>query len=116
MIEGGEDWTRSIEENLERADVVLLLVSPDFISSDYCYEKEMQRALQRHEAGETRVIPVILRDVNWGHAPFARLQALPKDGLAVAKWPDRDSAWRNVSEGIERVVEELQRKRLELSS
>jgi len=70
----------------------------------------MQRALEREKNGEARVIPVIVRDVNWSKAPFAHLQALPKDGLAVTKWPDKDSAWRNVSEGIERVVEEMRKK------
>jgi len=70
----------------------------------------MKRALERHEHGEARVIPVIVRDVNWTRAPFAHLQALPKDGLAVTKWPDKDSAWRNVSEGIERVAEEMRKK------
>jgi internalin A len=110
-IEAGDDWKTRIDENLERADILLLLVSADFIASDYCYEKEMKRALERHDAGEARVILVIVRDVNWKRAPFARLQALPKDGKAVTKWPSKDTAWRNVSEGIERVVEELRKKR-----
>ncbi|MGH7454472.1 MAG: TIR domain-containing protein, partial [bacterium] len=110
-IEAGDDWKMRIDENLERADIILLLVSADFIASDYCYEKEMKRALERHDAGEARVIPVIVRDVNWKRAPFAKLQALPKDGKAVMKWPSKDTAWRNVSEGIERVVEELRKKK-----
>ena len=108
-IEAGNDWKTRIDENLERADIVLLLVSADFIASDYCYEKEMKRALERHDAGEARVIPVIVRDVNC--APFAKLQALPKEGKAVMKWPSKDTAWRNVSESIERVVEELRKKK-----
>jgi len=70
----------------------------------------MQRALERHKQGVARVIPVIVRDVKWSKAPFARLQALPKDGRAVTLWENKDSAWRNVSEGIERVVEELRKK------
>jgi TIR domain. len=107
MIEAGDEWKQKIDENLERADIVLLLVSADFIASDYCYEIEMKRALECHEKGEARVVPVIVRDVNWTHAPFGKLQALPKDGLAVTKWPDKDSAWRNVSGGIERVIEEM---------
>jgi internalin A len=106
-IEASGDWAQEIDENLERADIILLLVSADFIASDYCYEKEMTRALERGREGKARVVPVIVRDVNWRKAPFAKLQALPKGGLAVTKWGDRDSAWRNVSEGIERVVEEI---------
>jgi internalin A len=103
-INAGDDWKQKIDDNLERADIVLLLVSADFIASDYCYEKEMKRALERHNNGEAVVIPVIVRDVNWMTAPFARLQGLPQDGLAVTLWPDQDSAWRNVSDGIEKVA------------
>jgi internalin A len=51
-----------------------------------------------------------LRDCNWRIASFAKLQALPKDGKAVKKWPDKDSAWRNVAEGIEKVIEEIRKK------
>ena len=111
MIEAGEDWKHSIDINLERADIVLLLISSDFIASDYCYEIEMKLALERHEKKEARVIPVIIRDCNWKIAEFSKLQALPKDGKAVTKWDDKDSAWRNISEGIERVVEEMRKKR-----
>ncbi|MGI9179538.1 MAG: COR domain-containing protein [Longimicrobiaceae bacterium] len=108
-IPAGGEWGQQIDVNLERADIILLLVSADFIASDYCYDREMTRALERHENGEAVVIPVIVRDVNWKNAPFAKLQALPKDGLAVELWPNRDTAWRNVSEGIEKVAEELRR-------
>jgi internalin A len=106
-IDAGDEWKRKIDENLERADIILLLVSADFIASDYCYEIEMRRALQRSERNQARVIPVIVRDVNWRNAPFAELQVLPKDGLAVSKWRDRDSAWRNVTEEIEKIVKEM---------
>lgn len=107
-VGAGDDWAKEIDKNLERADIVLLLVSADFIASDYCYEREMNRAMERHDKKEARVIPVIVRDVNWSKAPFAKLQSLPRDGLAVTKWPDRDSAWRTVSEGIEALVNEMQ--------
>ena len=106
-IEPGDSWRARIDEQLERAQIVLLLVSADFLASDYCYDREMARALERHAAGEARVIPVVVRDVNWKRAPFAALQALPQDGKAVSDSPSRDAAWRNVSEGIERVAEEM---------
>jgi internalin A len=109
-IEAGEEWKQRIDDNLERADIILLLVSADFLASDYCYEKELQRAVERYEKGEVRVIPVIVRDVDWRRAPFAQLQALPQDGRAVTLWENRDSAWRHVSEGIERVVEEMRKR------
>jgi internalin A len=108
-IEAGDEWKQKIDENLERADIILLLVSSDFIASDYCYGKEMARALERHERNEARVIPVIVRDVNWRNAAFAKLQSLPSDGIAVTKWPDKDSAWRNVSEGIEKVASQMRK-------
>ena len=108
-IDGGEEWRRNRSENLQRADIILLLISADFIASDYCYEIEMQEAIQRHERGEVCVIPVVLREVNWKSAPFSKLQALPKDAKAVTAWRSRDSAWRNVSEGIEKIVKRLKK-------
>jgi hypothetical protein len=113
-ITAGDEWKKDIDENLERADIILLLVSADFIASDYCYDIEMERALERHDVGEAVVIPVIIRDVNWKGAPFSRLGVLPEDGKAVATWgPDknaRDTAWRNVSEGIERAIDQLAKR------
>lgn len=103
-IEAGDDWRQRIDDNLESADIILLLVSADFIASDYCYQKEMARALERQRRGEAEVIPVILRDVDLEGAPFAGLQYLPKDGRAVTLWEDKDTAWRNVAEGIKRVA------------
>src|SRR3569833_1507881 len=76
-IDAGSEWRHAIDEHLERAGVILLLASADFLASDYCYELEMGRALERREAGEAVVIPVILRPCDWTHAPFAELQALP---------------------------------------
>jgi internalin A len=110
QIEAGEEWKHKISDNLERADIILLLVSADFIASDYCYEIEGKRALERHDNKETRVIPVIVRDVNWSGAPFAKLHALPKAGKAVTRWANKDSAWRNVSEGIQKVVAQIKRR------
>jgi internalin A len=109
LLTGGQEWKGQIDDNLQRANIILLLVSADFIASDYCYDIEMTRALARHQAGEARVIPIIVRDVNWQSTPFGTLQALPKDGKAVTLWPDRDNAWRQVADGIEEVSKE-QRK------
>ncbi|MGH9852411.1 MAG: toll/interleukin-1 receptor domain-containing protein, partial [Blastocatellia bacterium] len=109
-IEAGDKWKEEIDENLESADIILLLVSSNFINSDYCYEKEMRYALERHAKKDARVIPIIVREVNWESAPFANPQVLPKDGLAVMSWPDRDAAWRNVSEKIELVAQEMRKE------
>ena len=110
LLKPGEEWRKGIDENLERADIILLLVSADFLASDFCWQDEMERALERHQTGEARVIPVIIRNADWTQAKFAKLQALPKEGKAVTLWPDRDSAWTNVAEGIRRVAEEIRSK------
>jgi hypothetical protein len=107
-ISGGTVWKQQIDSHLDTARIILLLVSPDFITSDYCYDIEMKRALERHKVGEARVIPVILRPTdNWHSAPFGRLQALPRDAKPINKWSNRDEAFADVARGIRKVVEEL---------
>jgi TIR domain len=106
-IGAGQEWAGAIDEHLNSAAVILLLVSPDFLASDYCYDLEMKRALQRHNTREARVIPIILREVDWAAAPFAGLQALPKDGKPVTSWSRRDKAFADVARGIRKVAEEL---------
>src|SRR5689334_14575040 len=64
VIEAGVVWETEIQERLEAAEIVLLLVSSDFLASPYCYGREMQRALERHDQGLARVIPIILRPVD----------------------------------------------------
>jgi hypothetical protein len=106
-IGAGDEWRDAIDEHLEAADIILLLVSADFIASDYCWDKEMGRALERHDAGEALVVPIIVRPVNWGGARFGLLQALPKNGKAVTLWSNRDQAWVNVAEGISKKIEAM---------
>src|SRR5436305_3219383 len=79
----GTNWAKAMDERLEQASIILLLVSPDFFSSDYCYQKEMKRALERHETGQARVVPILVRPVSWNVAPFAHLQALPMNARAI---------------------------------
>lgn len=81
-ISAGSNWEKVISKQLNSAQIILLLVSPDFMASDYCYGIEMQRALQRNEQGEAQVIPVILRQVYW-QGLLGELQALPKDGVPI---------------------------------
>lgn len=106
-IAAGNDLVGEISDHLEEADIVLLLVSPDFLNSDYCYDIEMQRALEKHRQGEARVIPIILRHCDWHPAPFGKLLALPTDGKPVVKFPDRDEAFFYVVQGIRKAAEEL---------
>ncbi len=103
----GTDWSQALDEHLERASVILLLISADFLASDYCYGIEMQRALERHQANEARVIPILLRPVDWNNAPFAYLQALPTDAKPITTWRNRDAAFTDVAAGIRRVIEDL---------
>jgi hypothetical protein len=107
-ISAGTEWEREISKHLNEADIILLLVSPDFMASDYCYGIEMKRALERHERGEARVIPIILRPVYW-QGVLGKLQALPTDAKPVisASWHNIDEALLDVAEGIRKVVEQV---------
>lgn len=106
-IEAGEEWGRTIDQHLLTSDLILLLISASFISSDYCFAHELRMAINRHEANEARVVPVILRPCDWKSAPFGKLQALPRDGSAVTIWANRDEAWVDIATGIRRIVESL---------
>jgi hypothetical protein len=101
----GSEWEREIRDELERADIILLLISSDFIASDYCYDREMKRALEKHDEGTARVIPILVRPTDWERTPFARLQALPEDARPVVEWPNRDRAWLSVARGIRSISE-----------
>jgi hypothetical protein len=109
-IKAGTEWRGQIDANLDSAQLVLLLISPDFMDSDYCYDVEAKRALQRHESGDARVIPIILRPVMWSNTPFSKLQALPREGKPVTTWENRDSAFLNVVEGIQDAIQSLAAK------
>jgi len=92
---------------LNSASVILLLISSDFLVSDYCSGIEMERALQRHQANEACVIPILLRTVDWKGAPFAHLQALPTNTRPITSWSNPDEAFADVAAGIRRAIEEL---------
>jgi len=106
-IGAGEEWKGAIDQNLEEAQVILLLVSSSFLASDYCWDVETKRAIERHDQGVAKVIPVILRPCDWHGAPFGQLQALPKDAKAVTTWTNKDEAWTDVAVGIRRAVEAM---------
>jgi hypothetical protein len=106
-IMGGEPWDDAISEQMERADIILLLISAHFIDSQYMWGKEVTRAIERYNAGKARVIPVILKPADWLLAPIDSLEALPKDGKPVTKWSNRDEAWLDVEQGIRKAAGEL---------
>ncbi len=105
MIGAGEEWKGQLDKNLEEAQIILLLISPSFLASDYCYDIETKRALDRHDKGEATVIPILLRPVDWEGAPFARLQGLPIDLRPVTTWTNKDEAFKNIAQGIRRAIE-----------
>ena len=108
-ITGGKEWAGQIDENLAAADIVLLLISPDFMDSDYCSEVELKSALERHNQGLSRVVPILLRHTDWETSDIAKLQSFPTDAEPITTWSNEDKAFKNVAQGIRRIVEELQR-------
>ncbi|MDF5735144.1 MULTISPECIES: GUN4 domain-containing protein [unclassified Nostoc] len=109
----GEEWDHQINDNLNTADIILLLVSSDFIDSDYCWDVEVKKAIERHDAGEACVIPVILRSVEWKRTPFAKLQALPKNAEPVVSrnWHNQDDAFTDIHRGIRKAADNLNKQR-----
>src|SRR5215207_9416811 len=106
-IPPGWEWEEAIDRNLRTAEVILLLVTPDFMGSDYVHENEIAKAVERHERGEARVIPIIVRPADWEWASFGKLQALPTDAKPITRWSDPDDAWLDVVRGVRKSVEEL---------
>jgi DNA polymerase III delta prime subunit len=106
QIVAGTDWAHVIDTRLMTAQVILLLISPDFLASDYCYGVEMQRAIARHKAGEAQVIPILLRPVDWESAPFAFLQCLPRGAVPITQWENQDEALMTVAKSIRAVIEQ----------
>lgn len=105
QIGGGAEWKREISEHMESADLILLLISSDFLASDYCWDIEMKRAIERHDQGDAVVIPIMLHPVDWEGAPFAKLQTLPRDALPVSQWRSEEEAFAEIAKGIRAVIE-----------
>jgi TIR domain len=106
-IGAGKEFDNEISEHLAEADIILLLISPYFVASDYCYEIEMTRAMEKHKKGEARVIPVILEPCDWQKLPFGKLMATPKDGKPISKFPNKHDGFLEVTRAIRKAVEEV---------
>ncbi|MBF0343890.1 MAG: toll/interleukin-1 receptor domain-containing protein [Nitrospirae bacterium] len=106
----GQEWEKVIDSHLETASIVLLLVTPDFIASDYCYDIEMKRAMRRYDLNECFVIPIIICDTDWHSAPFGKLQSLPSNSRAVKSWSNIDEALSDVARGIRNAIKGLPKK------
>jgi hypothetical protein len=99
-ITAGEDWKDEIDSNLESADIIILLISSSFIASDYCYDIEMKKALEREKEGTATIVSIILRNCDWTDCEFSKFQAVPKDAKPISLWADRDTAWLDVVKGL----------------
>jgi hypothetical protein len=100
-IRPGENWDGEISTQLESADIVVALISADFVASDYAYGRELQRALELHHLRDLVLVPVIARDCLWQNLPIGALQALPDGARPITSWPDQDAAFATVVRGIE---------------
>ena len=112
----GADWSGAIDSYLGSAELVLLLVSKDFIESDYIMGTELALAMQRHAAQAAVVVPIVVRAIDFDpqdeqELPFLRLQGLPTDLRPVTSWPNRDEAWTNVAKGLRATVKQIRESR-----
>lgn len=105
----GSNWTNEINNELEKSDLILFLISADFIASDYCFGVEVKRALQKDKNKESVVIPIILRHCDWKLLQFSDLQALPTDAKPICSgfWESEDLAFLNIAEGIKIIANEF---------
>jgi hypothetical protein len=106
-IPPGTQWAKAIDDNLNKADIILLLISSKFLASEYCSDIEVKRAMERHNSKEARVIPIILRACDWSDEEFGGLQALPKNALPVTSWSNQDEAFLDIVQGIRRAISDL---------
>jgi len=106
----GTDRAQVIDHHLNTANIILLLISANSLASDNCYDIEIRRSLERHHAGEARVIPILLRPVDYQNAIFSRLPMLPANGQFVTQWDNQDEAFEAIAQGIRETVMEIRRR------
>lgn len=106
-IDPGDNWTDEIRTRLYEADIILILLSSNFMATQSIWEVEVKTALERREQGQVRIIPIVLRACDWRSTVFGQIQPLPRSGEPVFKWQDRDEAWLDVVQGIRRIIEKM---------
>ncbi len=106
----GQEWDEVIKTELERSDIILLLISIDFIASQYIWDKELATAMKRHEEGTARVVPIILKNCLWQEMPFAKLQALPRNAKPVTTYAIDDDAYTEISVSLNQLVNSMIKK------
>ena len=107
QLSPGANWSQDINDHLKDADIILLLVSADFLVSDYIYQKELQVALRKHELREARVVPIILHPCKWERTPLAKIQVLPRGGIPVSEHPDRNEAFHDIANEIRDICKDI---------
>jgi hypothetical protein len=110
-VTAGADWEKDIQRELAAADIVILLVTPDFVASGYCFEKELPEVLRRNTEEGVRVLPVHVKAVDLANLPFGKFQCLPANLRPISAWRDADEAWLQVARGVRSIAEELRRAR-----
>ena len=106
-IEAGSSLHDEISDHLESSKIILLLISPYFLASDYCYDRELKRALKMHESGDAVVIPVIVHPCDWKNSAFSHLRATPPDGKPISKYPNHHDAYLAVVTDIRKAIERI---------
>jgi hypothetical protein len=107
LVTPGNEWVEEIDERFNQAQIIILLISPSYLASDYCYDIEMPKALERHISNTARLIPVILRSSDWMQTPFSKLQVLPENGKPLTSWDNRDEGFTDIVKGIKKVVSSI---------
>lgn len=107
----GTEWDEEIKARLNAADIILLLISADFLATDYCTQVEIPEALRRHEAGRATVMPVILRSCGWNYTSLAKIQAYPEKAKPVVSWTYIDDAYTNVVDGVYLAATKIKERR-----
>ncbi len=102
----GDEWEKAILDSLRQSDIILLLVSSHFLASPFCWAVELKEAIERHEAGTARVIPIFVRECIPDETPLEKLHGIPPKDHPVHDWRDRHKAWVTVAKGIQKAVEE----------
>ncbi|MDF2176988.1 toll/interleukin-1 receptor domain-containing protein [Aliiglaciecola sp. CAU 1673] len=103
-IDAGDKWKNDIDENLESADIILFLISSKFLGSEYCMDIEVARAIEKEKEGSAKLIPIIIRPVDWESSDLSQFQALPKDALAITSWSNQDEAWVDVTKKLRSIM------------
>lgn len=101
----GEEWDNTIQQQLTTADIIILLVSARFLATKYIWEVEITKAMQKHNTGEAKVIPIILNHCDWTDTPFSKLNALPRKATPIADYDNKDKAWNEIVQALKKVLE-----------